>query len=202
MHRTALHQVAHVYLEARPPQVLGAVPGLSQVLEEPAGTVPKNISLRLCACQRVAALRVPQQPGGGQGMLSRCPRAPCLLPPTPAPHSPCWHPPGPQHPVQLQRLRGADPPVPGTHTQQHRRPYLRQEQRWVLSPQPRPPPHPSPCAVPGAPGRWASAAAWWLRPQHRAPARRSRAAPGTRSACGREAGGWCGAQGMEQRSTV
>lgn len=38
--------------------------------------------------------------------------------------SPGWHPVGPQHPVQLQCLRGADTPVPGTHTQQHWCPHL------------------------------------------------------------------------------
>lgn len=166
-----------------------AVPlGLSQVPEKPACAVPKDIGLCLHASQRVATLRVPQQPVGARwdrGMLSGHPRAPSP-PHPPAPHSPHRHPPGPQHPVQLQRLCGVDAPVPGAHAQQHRRPYLWHSQRWVPgTPYPAPRTHPAP-ALPGSHGRWASAAAWWPPPQRGAPARRSRAAPGRRSACGTE----------------
>lgn len=166
-----------------------AVPlGLSQVPEKPACAVPKDIGLRLHASQRVATLRVPQQPVGARwdrGMLSGHPRAPSP-PHPPAPHSPHRHPPGPQHPVQLQRLRGVDAPVPGTHAQQHRRPYLRHSQRWVPgTPHPAPRTHPAP-ALPGPHGRWASAAAWWPPPRRGAPARRSRAVPGRCSACSME----------------
>lgn len=179
---------------AGPPWALAAAPSrpvlprLSQVPEKPAGAVLEDVGLRLHASQRVAALRVPQQPAGRDrtgGCSAGIPGLPpCSRPP--APHSPCRHPPGPQHPVQLQRLCGADAPVPGAHAQQHRRLHLWHSQRWVpgtlhLAPHT----HPAPL-LPGPPGRWASAAAWRPPPRRGAPARRSRAAPGRRSACGTE----------------
>lgn len=100
------------------PRALGAVLfhwELPQVLEEPAGAVPKNIGFCLHAGQCMATFRVPQQPAGQEMLSQRC-RVPCPLNPSSTLHSPGWHSAGPQHSVQLQRLRGADTPVPGTHT--------------------------------------------------------------------------------------
>lgn len=156
--RTRSHPEANTAVG--PPWALGAVlshRGPPQVLEEPAGAVPKNIGFRLHASQRMAALRVPQQPAG-QETLSRHRRAPCPLPPTPR----CAHRVGT---LWARSTRYSSSACVGLTRRSRAPTHSSTGARTCdtgggehLAPAPAAL-HPSHHTVPGAPGRWVSAAA-------------------------------------------